>query len=80
MFALMLTLAMTGAPINANPTPNKVCPVTGLDVRNHLLHHYVTIGNRNYYVYDQAAARRLRNCPDCYVGLSAPPHPTESGK
>jgi hypothetical protein len=65
MFAFVLTCALL-APVTP-VAANDICPVTGQEVRNHYLHHYVTIQGRKYYVQDRAAANLLRNCPQCYL-------------
>ena len=69
MLSLLLTLALTGSPATTPKATvvNERCPVTGMDVRNHYLHHFVTVNNRTYYVYDQTAAKRLKSCPECFL-------------
>ena len=65
----LLTAALLCAPLVAG-TPQAAsdrCPVTGQDVQNHRLYHYVDIRNHRYYVRDREAATRLRQCPDCYL-------------
>jgi hypothetical protein len=70
MFPLILVVALAGNPQAAE---NTRCPVTGVDVRNHLLYHHVTVQGRKYYVHDRTAAIRLRNCPECYLGKDGTP-------
>jgi YHS domain-containing protein len=64
--ALALTLA-------AAPQVNDRCPVTGLEVTNHRLHHHLTLKGHTYFVHDREAANRLRQCPGCYLAADGTP-------
>jgi hypothetical protein len=75
MLNLVLTLALMGPAAPPPPSVNERCPVTGIDVRNHLLYHHVTVQGRIWYVADRAAAARLKNCPECYLPSTATPAP-----
>jgi len=77
MFAtpFLLTAVLSLAP-QAGTTPQAVnarCPVTGQDVRNHLLYHHVTVRNRAYYVASREAAARLRQSPDAFLAKDGTP-------
>ena len=67
MFATLLAAALVASSANSR------CPVTGLPVTNHRLHHFVTVHGRPYYVHDREAANRLRQCPDCYLAKDGTP-------
>ena len=67
MFSLILAAALNATSANA------VCPVTGRPVANHALFHHVTVRGRQYYVFDREAARRLKDCPDCYLARDGRP-------
>jgi hypothetical protein len=69
----MLTLTLVLALAGTSPTMNDRCPVTGFEVRNHVLYHHVTVRGHEYYVYDRTAAIRLRNCPECYLHKDGTP-------
>ena len=73
--ALLLTLGLALSPHggSASPMTNALCPVTGRDVQNHKLHHYVTIRNHAYYVYDREAAVRLRQSPESFLTKEGQP-------
>jgi hypothetical protein len=74
MLNIVLAIALLGSPALA--PVNERCPVTGVDVRNHLIYHHVTVQGRIWYVADRTAAIRLRNCPQCYLSPAASPAPT----
>jgi hypothetical protein len=79
MLNLVLTLAFMATATTPSPSVNERCPVTGVDVRNHLLYHHVTVQGRTWYVADRAAGIRLKNCPSCFLSSPAGLEPAATG-
>jgi hypothetical protein len=74
---LVLPLLLSGqTPAQAT---NLRCPVTGFDVSNRRMHHWVTVQGRSFYVFDHRAAELLKRWPEGYLREdrtnSRVPHP-----
>lgn len=73
MLSMVLCLVLSGSGSALETPVNERCPVTGFDVRNHLVFHHVTVNGRRYFVFDREAGVRLRLNPECYLDAQGKP-------
>lgn len=74
MISILFSLALVTNPLQTRDSvTNNLCPVTGMDVRNHQIYRWTLVHGRKYYTFDRQAALKLKNDPDSYLMADGTP-------